>query len=81
MALRSCTLSMQGGAGTHLLGGDAAVAEVVQPGLQALGAPAAGPQVLGQDLLELPGHRGNRDGVPHLDQHGLVSGEREGEGE
>lgn len=39
--------------------------------VQTLQAPGGGLQVLGQDLLKLPGDGGYGDGIPHLDQHGL----------
>lgn len=56
-----------------LLRGDSSVAKVVQFQVQAFQAPRRGLQVLGQDLLELPGYGGYGDGIPHLEQHGLVS--------
>lgn len=54
-----------------LLRGDASVAKVMQFHIQALQAPRGGLQVFGQDLLKLPGYGGDRDWIPHLDEHGL----------
>lgn len=46
---------------------------------QALQAPRGLQQVLRQDLLLLSGVCGHGDGVPDLNQNGLMEGGREGE--
>lgn len=56
----------------YLLGGDASVAKVMQFVLQSLQVPRGLQEVLGEDLLLLPGVGGHSDGVPDLNQDGLM---------
>lgn len=56
----------------YLLWGDASVAKVMQFVLQSLQVPRGLQEVLGEDLLLLPGVGGHGDGVPDLNQDGLI---------
>lgn len=60
----------------YLLRGDAPVAEVVELVFQALQAPGGLQEVLSKDLLLLSGVCGYSDGVPDLNQNGLMEEEQ-----